>query len=116
MDVNEIVASMSSIVDDTIDSLANVYPGEYENDKQILASLTRKAVSLVGNGASDAENILQLGEGWTGEEAWAIALYCAVRHIDNVEQALIAAVNHDGDSDSTGSICAIILVNGTLNR
>ena len=109
MDVNEIVASMSSIVDDTIDSLANVYPGEYENDKQILASLTRKAVSLVGNGASDAENIRELGEGWTGEEAWAIALYCALRHIGSVEDAIIAAVNHDGDSDSTGAVCGNIM-------
>ena len=66
-------------------------------------------MELAQNEKSDAENIRILGEGWTGEEAWAIALYCAVRHIDNVEQALIAAVNHDGDSDSTGSICGNIM-------
>ncbi|MDD6944012.1 MAG: ADP-ribosylglycohydrolase family protein, partial [Muribaculaceae bacterium] len=50
-----------------------------------------------------------LGEGWTGEEAWAIALYCAIRHIDNMEEAIIAAVNHDGDSDSTGAVCGNIM-------
>ena len=50
-----------------------------------------------------------LGEGWTGEEAWAIALYCAVRHIDSMEEAIIAAVNHDGDSDSTGAVCGNIM-------
>ena len=74
-----------------------------------LADLTRKAVALVDNGRSDAENIRQLGEGWTAEEAWAIALYCAIRHADSAENAIIAAVNHDGDSDSTGSICGNIM-------
>lgn len=67
------------------------------------------AVTLAGNDRSDAENIRQLGEGWTGEEAWAIALYCALRHADSVEDAIIAAVNHDGDSDSTGSVCGNIM-------
>ena len=54
-------------------------------------------------------HIRMLGEGWTGEEAWAIALYCAVRHIDSIEDAIIAAVNHDGDSDSTGAVCGNIM-------
>ena len=66
-------------------------------------------MSLAANDKSDADNIRLLGEGWTGEEAWAIALYCAVRHIDSIEDALIAAVNHDGDSDSTGAICGNIM-------
>ncbi|MGM9795623.1 MAG: ADP-ribosylglycohydrolase family protein [Candidatus Aphodosoma sp.] len=35
--------------------------------------------------------------------------YFAVRHIDSIEDAIIAAVNHDGDSDSTGSICGNIM-------
>lgn len=43
------------------------------------------------------------------EEAWAISLYCAVRHIDSMRDAIIAAVNHDGDSDSTGSITGNIM-------
>ena len=45
----------------------------------------------------------------TGEEAWAIALYCAIRHIDSIEDAIISAVNHDGDSDSTGAVCGNIM-------
>ncbi|WP_440426461.1 ADP-ribosylglycohydrolase family protein [Prevotella sp.] len=28
-----------------------------------------------------------------------MALYCAIRHFDNFEEAMIAAVNHGGDSD-----------------
>ena len=55
------------------------------------------------------KNIRRLGEGWTGEEAWAIAVYCVVRHVDNIEEAILAAVNHDGDSDSTGAICGNIM-------
>ena len=94
---------------ESIDALDNIYKGEYEEYKRYLAGLTRKAVALAGNDRSDAENICQLGEGWTGEEAWAIALYCAIRHKDSVEDAIIAAVNHDGDSDSTGSICGNIM-------
>ena len=32
-----------------------------------------------------------------------------VRHADNLEEAIIASVNHDGDSDSTGSITGNIM-------
>lgn len=81
------------------------YPIESAN----LSKLTEEAVMLALNEESDAENICQLGEGWIAEEAWAIALYCAIRHVDNIEEAIIAAVNHDGDSDSTGAICGNIM-------
>lgn len=94
---------------ETTDALDNIYKGEFEEDKCYLADLTRKATALAGNDRDDAENIRQLGEGWTGEEAWAIALYCALRHADSVEDAIIASVNHDGDSDSTGSVCGNIM-------
>jgi ADP-ribosylglycohydrolase len=53
--------------------------------------------------------IAALGGGWVGEEALAIALYCVLTNPDNCRQALIMAVNHDGDSDSTGSITGNIL-------
>lgn len=42
------------------------------------------------------------------EEALAIALYCSLK-ANNFNDALIMAVNHDGDSDSTGAICGNIL-------
>ena len=58
---------------------------------------------------SDADAIRELGEGWVAEETWAIALYSAIRHIESVEDAIIASVNHDGDSDSTGSVCGNIM-------
>ena len=52
-----------------------------------------------------------LGGAWIGEEALAIAVYCALvypRH-DQVLEALSLAVSHGGDSDSTGAICGNIL-------
>ena len=67
------------------------------------------AMLLAHSNISDADAIRQLGEGWTAEETWAIALFCAIRHIDSVENAIIASVNHDGDSDSTGSVCGNIM-------
>ena len=109
MEENEVKANMAGIALKTIDALDNIYKGEYEEDKRYLANLTRMAVTLAANDKSDAENIRMLGEGWTGEEAWAIALYCVVRHVGSIEEALIAAVNHDGDSDSTGAVCGNIM-------
>ena len=109
MPANAVREEFEQLVEETIKALDNIYKDEFVKDKRYLADLTRMAVALAGNDRSDAENICQLGEGWTGEEAWAIALYCAMRHEDCVEDAIIAAVNHDGDSDSTGSICGNIM-------
>lgn len=100
---------IQSIVEDTIRALDNIYIGEYAYHKRCLAQLTQKAMEFAANDHSDAYNLSQLGEGWTGEEAWAVALYCAVRHIDSMKYAIISAVNHDGDSDSTGAVCGNIM-------
>lgn len=74
-----------------------------------LRQLTDKALSLVNSPASDVENIGAIGEGWTGDEALAIAIYCAVKYFNDFEKAMIAAVNHKGDSDSTGAVTGNLL-------
>lgn len=79
------------------------------NDIERQRELIERALFLADNDQSDVENISKLGEGWVGEEALAIAVYAVVRHIDSFEDVLIAAVNHDGDSDSTGSIAGNII-------
>lgn len=66
------------------------------------------AVQLSTAGISHPEAIRLLGEGWVAEEALAISLYCALV-AESFEQAIIVAVNHDGDSDSTGAITGNIL-------
>ena len=100
---------IDGIVADTMSILDRIYKGKYEADKRYLKELTEKAVQLAHSDTPDAVAIRELGEGWVAEETWAIALYCAIRHIDSVEDAIIASVNHDGDSDSTGSVCGNIM-------
>jgi len=53
--------------------------------------------------------IERLGQGWVGEEALAISVFCAERFADDWESGVLAAVNHSGDSDSTGCITGAIL-------
>lgn len=44
-----------------------------------------------------------------GEEAIAIALFCCLRHQNSFAGAVQFAVNHKGDSDSTGAIAGNII-------
>lgn len=66
------------------------------------------ARSLDAGDVSPTEAVRRLGQGRTAEEALAIAVYCVLCHPDRPENALRLAVNHDGDSDSTGAICGNI--------
>jgi len=61
------------------------------------------AADLAKDSPNDPEKIKQLGEGWVAEEALAISLYCALS-TTQFDKAVLLAVNHDGDSDSTGAI------------
>jgi len=45
-----------------------------------------------------------LGEGWTGHEAVASALYCCMMNPDSYERAVLMAANTVGDSDSIACI------------
>lgn len=47
--------------------------------------------------------------GYLSAGALAISVYCALKYKDDFKQGLIASVNHDGDSDSTGAITGNIL-------
>ncbi len=109
MSVKQVQEEIDDIVIDTLNVLNRIYKGKYESDKRYLKELTEMAMLLAHSNISDADAIRQLGEGWIAEETWAIALFCAIRHIDSVENAIIASVNHDGDSDSTGSVCGNIM-------
>jgi ADP-ribosylglycohydrolase len=69
----------------------------------------RVARSLAAGGAEPSpEAIATLGEGWVAEEALAIAVYCSLV-AESVEHGVRLAVNHSGDSDSTGAITANVL-------
>jgi ADP-ribosylglycohydrolase len=68
----------------------------------------REAVRLAAGGEDPVACIGMLGEGWVGEEALAIAVFCALRARD-LEDGICMAVNITGDSDSTGSIAGNLL-------
>ncbi len=74
---------------------------ELDPDSKETVSAIRQALSLVEQGIVGREAIARLGAGWVGEEALAIALYCALTERD-FERAVCLAVNHGGDSDTTG--------------
>lgn len=71
--------------------------------------LMSRAVKLAETDVPAHEVIQSLGGGWVGDEALAIAVYCALKYQDDMEECLSAAVTHDGDSDSTGAIAGNIL-------
>lgn len=67
------------------------------------------ALELAESDLDPTEAIRQLGQGWVAEEALAIGLYCALKTEGDLLKGLIMAVNHDGDTDSTGSICGNLI-------
>jgi|GEM_PF-411441 len=54
------------------------------------------------------EQVESLGAGWVAEEALSIAVYCALVAQD-FDHGVRLAVNHSGDSDSTGSLVGNLL-------
>ncbi|MGI8924925.1 MAG: ADP-ribosylglycohydrolase family protein [Fimbriimonadales bacterium] len=50
-----------------------------------------------------------MSSSWVAEEALAIAAYCALKSEGGIEMGVRLAVNHDGDTDSTGAICGNLL-------
>ena len=103
-----IVDDFKAYLSEGYDTLLSLYPNEGASISQLRA-LTDKALGLVDSPASDVDNIEAIGEGWVAEETLAIAVYCAVKYFDNFEKAIVASVNHKGDSDSTGAVTGNIL-------
>lgn len=101
--------SIVGIVEEALGTIMAMEGDKHTEDKNYLDSLTKKAIQLSQSSVTDESAIRQLGEGWVAEESWAISLFCALRHIDSMKDAIIAAVNHDGDSDSTGSMTGNIM-------
>jgi ADP-ribosylglycohydrolase len=71
-------------------------------DDEVTAALRAALAAVPLGGPSDVE---RLGAGWVAEEALAIGMACALTHPRDLRAALLLAVTHSGDSDSTGSIC-----------
>ncbi len=93
------------------DALLAREPG-HEEQQGILT----RARALAAQGPPSIAALESLGGGWTGEEALAIAIACALPWTASaplyMEETLWRAANHSGDSDSTASITGNII--GTL--
>lgn len=100
--------SMEAYYREGIEAMKKLYP-QYQADVAKMEDLTELAILRSYNRQHSVHNVEKFGGGWTGEEALAIAMYCALRYLDNFEEALVAAVNHAGDTDSTGAITGNIL-------
>ena len=89
----------------------NTLPEAFPNAHYLgqLQELLRYTLRLADSDMPDLEAIHALGEGWVAEEALAIGLLCSLRHEDDFAGAITSAVNHGGDSDSTGAIAGNIV-------
>ena len=83
----------------------------YKNHDETLAAV-REARRLAADPDEARSDVESLGGGWVGEEALAIAMYCTLRFPADLSAGVLAAVNHGGDSDSTGCFCGAVL--GTM--
>ena len=96
-------SSLDEAIDRSIERLVR-----YEGHDETLAKV-EQARRLAASGMDVEQSIEKLGAGWVGEEALAIAIFCALKFPDDWRAGTLAAVNHSGDSDSTGSICGAML-------
>lgn len=99
--------TLRSIISDALSNTFSAIPDCKDADKFV--AIIQKSLDLADSSLSDREAIRKLGEGWVAEETIAIAIFCVMRHIRDFEGCLVAAVNHDGDSDSTGAVAGNII-------
>jgi ADP-ribosylglycohydrolase len=75
----------------------------YDHHEESLSAV-ENAVELSARRDRSPETVETLGAGWVADEALAIGLYCALAAGDDFRQGALMAVNHSGDSDSTGAV------------
>ena len=93
-------------IEDGIDAARNLL-AKYPDNAEVLQAID-SAIRLAGTDVSNDEAIRELGEAWIGEEALGVALFCSLK-AKNFECGVRMAVNHDGDSDTTGILVGQLL-------
>ena len=108
--INSVSHSNIALIE-AVEKAKSAVANEFSNAKHItdMVNLIDKAIALSKEEYNDLDAIRELGQGWVAEETLAIAIYCALKYSDDFEKAIIAAVNHSGDSDSTGAVTGNIL-------
>lgn len=103
--VSDVAAGRPLVVaaEHAVDQVAR-YPRSDETAHAILA-----AIDLARREPSPTPELVEtLGGGWVGQETLAIALYAALT-ASSFEGGVLAAVNHSGDSDTTGAVAGNLL-------
>ncbi len=95
--------TLPEALDDVIRMLLN-----QPNVGECLDAIER-AVALSQRSEPSPEAVESLGAGWIAEEALAIGIYCALVAGNDFNKGVLLAVNHSGDSDSTGSVTGNII-------
>lgn len=97
---------------EAVEDMKSAVARQFASDKylQDFLKLIDAAVALSENEhIDDLSAIKKLGQGWVAEETLAIAIYCSLKYSEDFDKALIASVNHSGDSDSTGAVTGNIV-------
>lgn len=107
--VHDIVYDRMESLEKTILRSASRVAAIYPEAEEIEGFIEHLCTMAADESISDLTGVHRCGEGWVGDEALYIALFCVLRHSDDFAAAIRCSVNHRGDSDSTGSICGNIL-------
>lgn len=99
--------SLKDIIEEARDAVCKMFRDDKHVDE--LREIINLAISLSENDEDDLDNIHKIGRGWVAEETLGIAIYCSLKYQNDFSAGIIAAVNHEGDSDSTGAVTGNIL-------
>ena len=97
------------IVEDAIRTTIELFSNKNKGSIDEFANIMKKAIRLAHENMDDLQAIHEIGEGWVAEETLAIAVYCSLKYSDDFTKAVTTAVNHKGDSDSTGAVTGNIM-------
>jgi len=100
---------LERIIRDSVKAFRDEFTSIEPEFTEQLCGIISSAIELARSCPDDIDAVRKLGEGWVAEETLAIAVYCSVKYCNDFKKCLIAAVNHDGDSDSTGAVAGNIL-------
>lgn len=89
---------------------------QYPNSEN-MSNILNKTIWAIKDMPGLKNNALtnELGEGWVGEDALAVSVYCAATSL-TFKEVLEKASNHSGDSDSTAMLAAGLWYLSTRNE
>lgn len=96
--------SLKKAIRSSFDAVINKYGEDYTEVNSMLQLVTKAVLLSKETSKSDYENINKIGQGWVAEETLALSIYFALRYGNDFEKAIVASVNHSGDSDSVGKV------------